>query len=226
MLRRSGPGLIISRIGWRVLPAFWTKRSVCFSTSLMALSGPSSSQYPLLEKLEEEHVSLLQERFEMISNRRRTDDEDDLSAMLGPLPVPPPAEPQPEENDEFGRVISKPNSAFLRRERQEARVRRRQHRQSRQIKSSEEEGYSTDSSLASPDATAYVSALESLESRTKGVLADVKAKEFLDPAKGRWGVWRDSYSESYIGAYGGLGVISVWEFWARLEMVGWDCIEV
>ena len=192
----------------------------------MVLSGPSSSQYPLLEKLEEEHLSLLQERFEMISNRRRTDDEDDLSVILGPLPVIPPAEPQPEETDEPGRVIPKINSAFLRRERREARVRRRQHRQSRQIKPSEEEGYSTDSSLASPDATAYESALESLASRIKGVLADVKADEFLDPAKGRWGVWRDSYSESYIGAYGGLGVVSVWEFWARLEMVGWDCIEV
>jgi GC-rich sequence DNA-binding factor len=68
--------------------------------------------------------------------------------------------------------------------------------------------------------------MQDLDSRKKAVLADVKAAEFRDPGKGRWSVWREKYSDSYVGAWGGLGVVSVWEFWVRLECVGWDCVEV
>ncbi|KAF8876407.1 hypothetical protein BD779DRAFT_1475660 [Infundibulicybe gibba] len=30
--------------------------------------------------------------------------------------------------------------------------------------------------------------------------------------------------ESYANAWVGLGVVSIWEFWVRLEVVGWDCL--
>ncbi|KAG6905475.1 hypothetical protein DXG01_002492 [Tephrocybe rancida] len=192
-----------------------------FKDWLEGVAGFLDEKFPLLEKLEEEHVSLLRERFEMINTRRRLDDEDDLSTIFGPLPPPP--EPEVEETDELGRVIPRPNSAAQKRERREARARRRIARPP--TKTEEEEGYSTDSSLPQHDQSAYADALKALKVRTKDVLADVRAAEFLDPAKGRWDAWRSKYTETYVGAWGGLGVVSVWEFWVRLENVGWDCIE-
>ncbi|KAF5375932.1 hypothetical protein D9615_008279 [Tricholomella constricta] len=194
-----------------------------FKDWLEGVAGFLDEKYPLLEKLEEEHISLLQERFDLISTRRLSEDEDDLSIILGPLPAPPPTEPEAEETDELGRVIPKPSPSVLKRERRDARIRRRQQR--RKVAEAEE-GYSTDSELPQHDQSAYAAALKSLAVRTKDVLADVRAEEFIDPGKGRWGLWRERYAESYVGAWGGLGVVSVWEFWVRLETVGWDCIEV
>ncbi|KAJ7583627.1 nineteen complex-related protein 2-domain-containing protein [Mycena floridula] len=79
--------------------------------------------------------------------------------------------------------------------------------------------------MSPTDAAAYAEAIASLASRKKEVLSDVKAPEFLDPAKGKWwGTWRTKYNDTYTGAWGGLGVVSMWEFWARLEILGWDCI--
>ncbi|KAF8964319.1 nineteen complex-related protein 2-domain-containing protein [Flammula alnicola] len=190
-----------------------------------SVAGFLDEKYPLLEKLEEEHLSLLKERSAMITKRRTEDDEDDLATFLGPLPASAPLEL--EEMDELGRTIPKSNPADARRQRRVARVARRQLRSSRPARppGEEEEGYSTDSSLAPPDALAYTDAMKSLALRTKEVLADVKAEEFRDPGKGRWSIWREKYPDSYVGAWGGLGLVSVWEFWVRLESVGWDCIE-
>lgn len=181
-------------------------------------------QYPLLEQLEEEHISLLRERSAIITQRRNTDDEDDLTIILGTTPTPTTAEPEAEETDELGRVIPKASPVVLRRARRDARTHRRQLRIPQ--KSEEEEGYSTDASLPPHEASDYKSALKSLASRTKDVLADVRAEEFRDPGKGRWHAWRENYADSYVGAWGGLGVVSVWEFWVRLELIGWDCVEV
>ena len=172
-------------------------------------------------------MSLLKERSDMISKRRQEDDHDDLATFFGPLPAPLETDTDMELTDEHGRSIPKPNPADERRQRRVSRVARRQLRSSKRAKSVEvEEGYSTDSSLAPRDASAYSSALQSLASRKQEILADVNAEEFRDPGKGRWTVWREKYSDSYVGAWGGLGVVSVWEFWVRLESVGWNCIEV
>ncbi|GLB38206.1 putative nineteen complex-related protein 2 [Lyophyllum shimeji] len=190
------------------------------------VAGFLDEKYPLLEALEAEHISLLQERFKLSNTRRLAEDEDDLSIVFGPLPVTPPTEPEVDEVDELGRVITKPSPAVQRRERREARLRRRRLRlQQKPRTEEEEEGYSTDSSLPHQDQLDYASALKSLATRTRDVLADVRAEEFIDPGKGRWNIWRERYTESYVGAWGGLGVVSVWEFWVRLESVGWDCIE-
>lgn len=151
----------------------------------------------------------------MITKRRTEDDEDDLAAFFGPLPVSPEESKDADENP-----------ADTRHQRRVARIARRQLRSSQRPPNQEEEGYSTDSSLTTSDSLAYSDAVKSLVSRTTEVLADVKADEFRDPGKGRWNAWREKYSDSYIGAWGGLGVVSVWEFWVRLESVGWDCIEV
>lgn len=149
---------------------------------------------------------------------------DDVATFLGPLPVVQRAEPEVEDIDELGRVIPKPNAATSKRERREARIGRHQARRPKDDE--EEEGFSTDSSLPFPEASDYSNAIKSLVGRKKDLLADVRAEEFRDPGKGRWSTWREKYADSYVGAWGGLGVVGVWEFWVRLEMVGWDCVEV
>ncbi|KAF9026128.1 GCFC-domain-containing protein [Hymenopellis radicata] len=188
-----------------------------FNEWVEGVAGFLDEKYPLLEKLEEEHISLLQERYEMVKKRRTEDDEDDVFLFMGSSSTPAPVE---EELDEFGRA--KPTLTQLRVHRRAARTARRQQR-SRQRDA--EEGYSTDDELPLPDAAAYREALDSVDVRKQDVLSDVRAKEFLDPAKGRWTDWRERYADSYVGAWGGLGVVSVWEFWARLECVGWDFVE-
>ncbi len=154
----------------------------------------------------------------MVKKRRTEDDKDDAFLFMGSSSQSSPVE---EEMDEFGRA--KPTPTELRAQRRAGRAGRRQQR-SRQRDA--EEGYSTDDELPPPDAAAYREALQSVDARKQDVLADVRAKEFLDPAKGRWTDWRERYADSYVGAWGGLGVVSVWEFWARLECVGWDFVEV
>ncbi|THV03055.1 hypothetical protein K435DRAFT_716253 [Dendrothele bispora CBS 962.96] len=196
-------------------------------------------KYPMLEKLEDEYISLLRERFDMTSKRRQQDNEDDLALFFGSLPSSSSStQDQPmEEIDEYGRTIPKPDPLSQQRERRTARIARRQLRQQhhrhqthqpsqqRQREQEAEEGYSTDSSLPPADQNAYETAIASISTRKEEILSDVKAKEFLDPGKGQWGIWREKYEDSYVGAWGGLGVVSAWEFWARLELVGWDCID-
>lgn len=177
------------------------------------------SQYPILEKLEDEHVSLLRERSEMISKRRLQDDEDDLSTFLGSLPAP--SSNELDELDELGRVVPRQNPIIAQRERGVERAARRSRRRATR----EEEGYSTDSSLSPSDETDFQTAVASLQNKVDAVLQDVRSDEFRDPSLGvgKWfGSWRDKYSDTYTGAFGGLGMVSAWEFWVRLELLGWD----
>lgn len=177
----------------------------------------------MLEKLEDEHVSLLKERSEMITKRRAQDDEDDLTFFMGTLPST--AESEPEELDEMGRLVPRQNPTVARRERRSYRTSRHVRRPATQ----EEEGYSTDSSLAPSDGADFQAALASLSSKVMDVLDDVKSDEFKDPSVGvgKWfGNWRKKFSDTYTGAFGGLGMISAWEFWVRLELLGWDPTEV
>ncbi|KAL5482670.1 hypothetical protein ACEPAI_9264 [Sanghuangporus weigelae] len=178
-------------------------------------------KYPRLEELEGEHLSLLRERNDMTTKRRTLDDEDDLDLFLGPLPSKD--KKMPEAFDELGRVVPSGTSDATRKERRKARVTRHSHHAHPQ----EEEGYSTDSSLLPSDEADYQAALTSLRDKVSSILYDVRSDEFRDPSKGvaRWfAAWRDKYSDTYSGAFGGLGMVSAWEFWVRLEMLGWDPI--
>jgi GC-rich sequence DNA-binding factor len=93
----------------------------------------------------------------------------------------------------------------------------------------DEDGFSTDSTLAEGDAEDYFAAHQHLEKRVVGLLDDVKAEDFRDPEKGvavRFGDWRKRYEEEYVNAFGGLALVHAWEFWARGEMVGWEPLRV
>lgn len=201
-----------------------------FREWLESVAGFLDEKYPMLEKLEEDHLALLRERLELVSSRRQLDDEDDLSTIYGPLRTPTTETEESEETDELGRIVPKPSPTILRRERRAARTIRHAHRVQKRASQGrpdeQEEGYSTDSSLPPADALDYAAAVADLRTRKKEVLKDVRAEEFRNPTGERWAAWRERYGEVYRNAWGGLGVVSAWEFWVRLEIVGWDCIEV
>ncbi|KIN99575.1 hypothetical protein M404DRAFT_16456 [Pisolithus tinctorius Marx 270] len=185
-------------------------------------------KYPELERLESEHIFILKERAGMITRRRKEDDEDDLSVVFG---SPAQREPPPDEFDELGRDVPRADPAALRKVRRVARVARRHRRQSRNAVSEadwEEEGYSTDSSLPPSDAQDYRAAIQRITTGGEELLSDVAAAEFKDPSLGlaKWfGEWRSRYGDSYTGAWGGLGLVGAWEFWVRLELLGWDPLD-
>ena len=184
-------------------------------------------QFPQLEKLEDEHISILKERSDMISQRRRADDADDLSLFLGTLPTPP--QPDTEVVDDLGRTVPRTNPAAARRDRITTRSARRSHRRAASAQTqTEEEGYSTDSSLPPSDKTDFTTAVNKLSTSTRAILSDVRAEEYKNPSLGlgKWfGEWRNRYADVYTGAWGGLGLVGAWEFWVRLELVGWNPIE-
>ena len=164
----------------------------------------------------------------MIVQRRSSDDQNDLSVVYGPVPK----SSVESDVDELRRVSPTLNNVVLRRERRAARVARRARRHTAKMPSDtvdREEGYSTDSSLTQSDALDYHQALERVTADGRDILSDVRSVEFKDPNRGlaKWfGEWRERYTDSYIGAWGGLGLVGAWEFWVRLELLGWNPFEV
>ncbi|KAG6334692.1 hypothetical protein ID866_4391 [Astraeus odoratus] len=180
-------------------------------------------KFPELEKLEDEYVSILRGRADMLSQRRREDDRGDLSLIFG---SPPSSRSLAvEEYDELGRVVLRADSVEFRKQGRAARIARRARRQYRRAVSEtddREEGYSTDSSLPSSD---YQASMERIVSGGENILSDVQAVEFSDPSLGvgKWfGEWRSRYGDIYANAWGGLGLIGAWEFWVRLELLDWN----
>jgi GC-rich sequence DNA-binding factor len=172
----------------------------------------------------------MKERSELIDKRRSEDDSDDLAMFLG---VAPAGEEEKEEVDEMGRsrqIDSGPSSG-IRRARRNARESRQVKRRKRNeiVVKPEDDGFSTDSTLAEGDATDYAASIQHLDRRVIALLEDVRAEDFRDPNKGiavRFGAWRKMEEEEYVNAFGGLAMVHAWEFWARGEMVGWEPFRV
>ncbi|KAG8806701.1 hypothetical protein FRC17_004852 [Serendipita sp. 399] len=177
------------------------------------------AKFPKLEKLEEEHISLLKERFDMITKRRMDDNEDDLVLLYG---VPAEAL-ESESTDELGRTIPSSTAvkSTVRQERRQARSRRHS--------SPSDEGYGTDSQLETSDAVDFEEAIKTLKGKVQSQLfEDVKAKSFRDPRQGvgLWfGEWKEKWPEIYQNAFGDMGLVQAWEFWARVELLGWLPLE-
>ncbi|KAG9034492.1 hypothetical protein FRB95_013168 [Tulasnella sp. JGI-2019a] len=179
------------------------------------------AKFPLLEKLEGDHASLLAERYDMIKKRRDGDDEDDVCLFLN---LPPKVIPG-EQLDDMARVVPQISTQGPQAPSRRARRLERERRRATRGKVGDEDGFSTDASLPQSDADDFAEAMKSLHERIASLLDDVKAKEFKDPrlAVGeKFDEWRKTYGESYVGAWGGLGAINAWEFWTRFELVGWD----
>lgn len=159
----------------------------------------------------------------MIQTRRRAENEDDLSMFLGSPPTL--SHTGPEELDEMGRIIPHLNAEATRDDRRTARTARHTFRQRNGRQGEEEEGYSTDATLPPSDAADYIAALQQLSRQRDQILSDVKASEFKNPTLGigtRFAAWRKRFDDSYVGAWGGLGLVGAWEFWTRLEMLCWN----
>lgn len=171
---------------------------------------------------------MLKERAEMIARRRNDEDKDDLSVVFGTIPKP---SAELDVIDEMQRALPTSNSMVLRKERRTARVARRTRRHAGEKaldSDGREEGHSTDSSLTQSDALDYRQALERIAADGKDILSDVRSVEFKDPNRGlaKWfGEWRERHADIYIGAWGGLGLVGAWEFWVRLEILGWNPFE-
>lgn len=183
-------------------------------------------QFPKLEDIEADAYHHLKERFELVKKRRELDDSDDLSLCLGI----PPSEEKPEV-DELGRTLAPEAgpSSGIRRARREERIGRRTKRRSKRVTPMEDEGFSTDATLAQGDQDDYSAAQSHLERRVQHLLEDVRAEDLRDPEKGlavRFGDWRKRYNEDYVNAFGGLSMVQAWAFWTRGEMVGWEPLQV
>ncbi|OXG25371.1 GC-rich sequence DNA-binding factor [Cryptococcus neoformans Ze90-1] len=184
-------------------------------------------KFPSLEQIEADALHIIQERSQSTNKRRADDDSDDLALCMG---IAAPKEGE-QDIDKFGRVRDATRetgaSSGVRCGRREQRESRRSKRIARMTNSptAEDEGYSTDSTLADADAEDYAAAQNRLAHRTHALLDDVKAEDFRDPEKGlakRFGGWRKRDEEEYVNAFGGLALVQAWEFWARGEMVGWE----
>ena len=174
-------------------------------------------------------MSLLKERFDIIQKRRDDENEDDLVLVFG-LPLDMVDE---EQVDELGRTIPSNTGpqAPVRRERRAARSQRHARRANlREAINSdiEDAGDSTDASLLPSDAWDFEEAIQKLRAKVKALFDDVKAKEFRDPKHGIavwFGEWRTKYEDSWKNAWGGMGLVQAWEFWAKVEMVGWPPLD-
>ncbi len=161
----------------------------------------------------------------MAGRRRNDDDEDDACLFLQLVPKPVP-DRREDEMDELGRIqpgVDQASQASIRRARRAERERR--HLMHRATQPQAEDGFSTDASLPPDDAEDFQTAIAKLNARKKDLMADVQGKEFKDPKVGiaaRFAEWRIRYGEIYTGAWGGLGLVGAWEFWARYELFGWN----
>lgn len=93
----------------------------------------------------------------------------------------------------------------------------------------EDAGAWTDDELSTGDAGDLADALKSLRESLASVFSDVKADDFRDPNLGirrKFEEWREKFGEEYRNAFGGLAMVGVWEFWARVEMALWNPFEV
>lgn len=173
-----------------------------------------------MDAIEADGVHHWMQRKEMVTRRRRDDDADDVALFLG---VPAGEETVDDLGRTRGGALAPHDS--IRRSRRQAREARRAARLQSRKKDAESEGWSTDSTLPSTDAEDYALAHRGLLDRAAALSSDVKAEEFLYPAMGigkRFAEWREREPEEYGAAFGGLGCVQGWEYWARKEMVGWE----
>ncbi|KDE06831.1 hypothetical protein MVLG_02867 [Microbotryum lychnidis-dioicae p1A1 Lamole] len=206
-------------------------------------------KFPALEKIEKENLAIQKERYEIVSRRRFEDDSDDVALFTGAsvpsvFSLDPQASPEDDEDkdgeeeevDEMGRSTRRTEDRFgprsgARVARRSARERRLESRkalyQPNGIVSTAEEDSAmwTDDDLISADSADLADALTFLQDLRKALFEDVRVDDFRDPNLGirkKFEEWRSTYREDYENAYGGLALVGVWEFWARVEMALWN----
>lgn len=198
-------------------------------------------QFPVLEKIEADNVSVQRERLNMVTKRRFEDDSDDVATFTG-TPVPTDFTKVGHDDvgmdadggegvDELGRTKREHDLApgsHARRMRREDRKKRRMRITgpgSGADADAAEDGYETDDMLLPADAADLISARGAISQELSALFADVQAAEFRDPLLGvrpRFQSWMAAYPDEYANAFGGLAMVGVWEFWARAELAFWN----
>jgi GC-rich sequence DNA-binding factor len=203
-----------------------------------------TKKWPQLEKVEQDLISILKERADMISKRRYEDLSDDLVLFKdGEISVLRPSssranESEPGEGelesevDELGR--SRPEldispHAPSRTVRRNGRKSRRDRRMAVALADNatieeDDEGFSTDDSLSPADSSDLQSASRCLHDSGKAILVDITNPVFLSPThegsiSDRFLSWKSKYPEEYGNAFGSLALVQAWEFWVRVEVV-------
>jgi GC-rich sequence DNA-binding factor len=188
-----------------------------------------------LERTERENLAIQRERYEIVSKRRFADDADDVALFTGAsvrsiyIPRLTDAEPENSTEDRLIDGTSAPGSDFA-----EARAARRAERGRRVPRLAgsdvtDDIGSWTDDELPSDTSADLADAVQSLRTNLASLFEDVKADDFRDPNLGirkRFEEWRSRYTDDYMNAFGGLALVGVWEFWARVEMAMWNPFEV
>ncbi len=173
-------------------------------------------KYPALEKVEADNLAIQQERADIIARRRFADDADDVALFTGAAVTAAfPAPPAEADSDPDALA---PRSAA-----------RSSRRAAREQRAASDEGAGTDDELDADEAADLAAAVAGLREGLAGLFSDVKADDFRDPNLGvrkKFEEWRAQFPEEYANAFGGLAMVGVWEFWARVEMGLWNPFEV
>ncbi|GAA97057.1 uncharacterized protein L969DRAFT_96943 [Mixia osmundae IAM 14324] len=194
------------------------------------------TKYPALEKIEADNLAIQKERLDLVQRRRYEDDSDDLALFTGvatPSIYRLPTLIEAESDDIVDDLQRIPPQDALREARRLAR--RHRHAQRRQSASlpvqdrEEPEGDSTDDELEPSDTLDLEDAVRDLYRQHQLLFQDVAAEDFVDPDLGlraRFGQWREKHHEEYANAFGGLAMVSAWEYWARAEMGLWNPFDI
>lgn len=219
------------------------------ATFIESLSGLLEEKFPALEALEEDFIALLSERTTIVQRSRAKDMEDEMSLFFG-IPsvclLPPQraaSNRDPEssmllddEEEEVAERAEEWNPAEDGAATSELRARRRE---AGAVPANQ--GILGDICLSPPDQAAFDRARVPLTRREESLMGNVEASEFKRPnatvssagaqaklhpssVHARFATWRSRYSDDYHGAWGGLAMASVWEFWARKELALWDAL--
>ncbi|GAA6017197.1 hypothetical protein JCM10207_002568 [Rhodosporidiobolus poonsookiae] len=193
-------------------------------------------KFPTLESLESRYLSLLTERYTLIASRRFRDASDDVALFTGQavtvrFPPRPYIEDRAERMDEDGADDAEEDREELA-PRSQAREKRRAAREGRLAASSASAPAPiADDALLASDSSDLRLSLTDLSTSLASVFSDVRAPAFRDPALGirqKFEQWRERYREEYEMTFAGLGMVQVWEFWARVELLGggWNALEI
>ncbi|SCV73710.1 BQ2448_6140 [Microbotryum intermedium] len=220
-----------------------------FKTFIEDVAAFLDEKFPALEKIEKENLAIQKERYEIVSRRRFEDDSDDVALFTG-MSVPsafsldPKVSEEEEEGqhggedevDEMGRSTRRTEDRFgprsgarvARRSARERRLdaRRSAHQPNGVASTAEDDAAMwTDDDLGSADSADLADALSSLQELRRALFEDVRVDDFRDPNLGirkKFEEWKTTYREDYENAFGGLALVGVWEFWARVEMALWN----
>ncbi|PWN49187.1 hypothetical protein IE53DRAFT_411810, partial [Violaceomyces palustris] len=202
-----------------------------FEGFVQSLAGFLDSKVPLLEEAERESLDILRMRNRILIRARSKVLETELTSIVGGGRLRKPdlpsslvpfvgGEEEEEEEEEVVAMEVDEASGFGSSNGDERRADQLDH-------------------LSAPDQISYDQARQSLREKVSRILSDVKAPEYLDPCfrisgreedpvlhpsciVSRFKEWRTRYREEYEKAWGGLALVSVWEFWSRLEICEWD----